>query len=144
MRERGLALPVAVFALAVIGAMVATAFHAAHLEQRSGRNSFFAAQALAAAEAGVALVLAEWEAYPKLGVLAAGDSVTLANVAFGDRATFQPVVTRLTDGLYLIRSQGTSRDAEGNLLAQRVVATLARRAAAGVTPLTQRSWVPVY
>ncbi len=144
MRERGVALPVAIFALVVIGVLVATAFHVAHLEQRTGRSSVYAAQALNAAEAGVALVLAEWASYPGLGTMAAGDSVTLAITALGDRATFQPAVVRLTDDLYLIRSEGTRRDAAGNPLAQRLVATLARTAPGGVAPLAQRGWVSGY
>jgi hypothetical protein len=51
---------------------------------------------------------------------------------------------RLTDGLYLIRSQGTRTDAAGNVLAQRSVATLARMTAEGAAPLVQRSWVQMY
>ena len=51
--ERGMALAVAIFALIVIGALVAGAFFAGHLEQRTGRNTLYAAQAADAAEIGV-------------------------------------------------------------------------------------------
>ena len=38
--ERGIALAVAVFALVVIGALVAGTFYAGRLEQQTGRNTF--------------------------------------------------------------------------------------------------------
>ena len=50
--ERGMALAVAIFALVVIGALVAGAFYAGNLEQRTGRNSVYAAEAAQAAESG--------------------------------------------------------------------------------------------
>ena len=43
--ERGIALAVAIFALVVIGALVAGTFYAGRLEQQTGRNTFTAAQA---------------------------------------------------------------------------------------------------
>jgi Tfp pilus assembly protein PilX len=144
MKERGIALLVAIFALAVVGALVAAAFQIGLLEQRIGRNSVYAAEAAEAAEAGAALVLADWEAYPDIGALAVAESVTLARTRLGDHVDFQPTLVRLTDGLYLVRSQGTRTDAAGNVLAQRSVATLARTTAEGVVPLDQRSWVQVY
>ena len=51
--ERGVALAVAVFALVVIGALVAGIFFAGRVEQQSGRNTFYAAQAAEAADAGL-------------------------------------------------------------------------------------------
>ena len=139
-----MALAVAIFVLALVGALVAAAFQIGLLEQRIGRNSVYAAQAAYAAEAGAAMVLADWERYPEIGALAVTDSVTLASAGLGGRVAFQPTVVRLTDGLYLIRSQGTRTDAAGNVLAQRSVATLARTTAEGAAPLAQRSWVQVY
>ena len=55
--RRGMALAVAIFALVVVGALVAGAFFAGHLEQRTGRNTVYAAQATDAAEAGLANVV---------------------------------------------------------------------------------------
>ena len=43
--ERGMALAVAIFALVVIGALVAGTFFAGRLEQQSGQNTFYASQA---------------------------------------------------------------------------------------------------
>ena len=51
--ERGIALAVAVFALVVIGALVAGTFFAGRLEQQTGQNTMFATQAGEAAEAGL-------------------------------------------------------------------------------------------
>jgi hypothetical protein len=120
------------------------AFYAGHLEQRSGGSSLYAAQAMEAAEAGVAVVLGEWESFPQLGALAVDESVTLPATALGERATFQVAVLRLTGSLCLIRSQGTRTDAAGNVLAQRVVATLVRAVGSTAAPLMQRSWVQLY
>ena len=51
--ERGIALAVAVFALVVIGALVAGTYYAGRIEQQTGRNTMYAAQAAEAAEAGL-------------------------------------------------------------------------------------------
>ena len=48
--ERGMALALALFALVVIGGIVASNFFAGMLEQQSGRNVLFVAQAAEAAE----------------------------------------------------------------------------------------------
>jgi hypothetical protein len=58
--ERGIALAMAVFALVVIGALVAGTFFAGRLEQRTGLNSMFAEQSFELAEAGATEVLANW------------------------------------------------------------------------------------
>jgi hypothetical protein len=144
MKERGMALGVVLLALIVVGALVAMAFQAGHLEQRNGRSSLYAAQALEAAEAGVAVVLGDWDAFPQLAALAINQTTTLPNTAVGKRATFQATVLRLTDGLYLIRSRGTRTDAAGMVLAERLIGTLARAEGGVVVPLLQRSWVQLY
>ncbi len=56
--ERGMALAVAIFALVVIGALVAGTFFAGRVEQQSGQNTFYASQASEAAEAAMAQTLA--------------------------------------------------------------------------------------
>jgi hypothetical protein len=139
-----MALAVVLLALIVVGALVAMAFQAGHVEQRSGRNTLYAAQALEAAEAGVAVVLGDWEAFPQLGGLEIDQTAALPTTAMGDRATFQATVLRLTDGLYLIRGQGTRTDAAGSVLAQRLIGTLARAEGGVVVPLMQRSWLQLY
>jgi hypothetical protein len=142
--ERGIALAVALFALVLIGALVSGSFLAGFLEQQSGQNSMFAAQALAAAEAGLdeALVtpdLAALEALPiggvplDLGPLASRNSVGQ--------------VIRLTSTLFFVRCTGTHRDAEGNTLATRSLGLLVRilpaddALPARLSPVTERGWV---
>ena len=139
--ERGLALAVTIFALIILGALLATGFRAGHLEQRAGRNGVYAGQAADAAEAGAAEVIGNWGTYPQLAALAVGDSVTLPGASLDRRTTYQPTVFRPTESLYLVRSRGIRADADGNVLAQRLVGTLARTLPAGVVPLRQRSWV---
>ena len=51
--ERGIALAVAVFALVIIGALVAATFFAGRVEQQTGQNTMFAGQASEAAEAAL-------------------------------------------------------------------------------------------
>jgi hypothetical protein len=136
-----MALAVTMIALVLIGALVAVAFQAAHLEQRTAHHSLYSAQALEAAEAGIVDVLGGWAVHPGVGSLEVGGSLALASVPLGPRAGYQATVARLTESLYLIRSRGSSVDAEDNLLAERHVSTLARAAPAGAVPLVQRSWI---
>ena len=130
--RRGMALAVAIFALVVVGALVAGAFFAGHLEQRTGRNTVYAAQATDAAEAGLANVVGSWDALG-LGNVAINDSSVLATTSLGGRHYYQGTVVRVADGMYMIRSLGIRRDAAGNPLAQRLVATLARKVISDVT-----------
>ena len=51
--ERGIALALAIFALVVIGALVAANFFVGRLEQQSGQNSLYARQAAEGAESGL-------------------------------------------------------------------------------------------
>jgi len=60
--ERGIALAVAIFALVVIGALVAGAFYVGTQEQRVGRNTVLIQQALSAAEAGAYTQVSNWDA----------------------------------------------------------------------------------
>jgi type II secretory pathway pseudopilin PulG len=58
--ERGMALPAAIFALVVIGALVAGALFAGTQEQRVAENTRRATQSFGVADAGVAEVLRQW------------------------------------------------------------------------------------
>ena len=60
--ERGVALAMAIFALVIIGILVAGSFFAGRLEQQSGQNTLFAAQAAEAAEAGLSDALGTYNA----------------------------------------------------------------------------------
>jgi hypothetical protein len=122
--ERGMALAVAIFALVVIGALVAGAFFAGHLEQRTGRNTLYAAQAADAAEIGVAKVVSDWDQF-NLNNIAIGATTPLGTTTVG-RTTYNQNVTRLNNDLFLVKSLGKRLDASGNTLAQRSVAMVTR------------------
>src|ERR1044072_1356615 len=80
--ERGMALAVAIFALVVVGALVAGAFFAGTQEQRVGENQRRVQQSFGVAEAGVQERVISWDpttmnkrnSYPQ-------DSVVIANTA---------------------------------------------------------------
>jgi hypothetical protein len=121
-----MALAVAIFALVVVGALVAGAFFAGNLEQITGRNSVYAAEAADAAEAGASNVLADWDQF-NLNNIANGDSVSVPlTQSLGARVTVTPKVIRLNDDLFLVRTIATRTTPGGSVLAQRTVATMAR------------------
>jgi hypothetical protein len=147
--RQGIALPVALFALLVIGALVAGAFFAGRLEQQSGQNSFFAAQAAEAAEAGLAETLADPAAASLGSLLMGGPPADLGVLALGNGITVYRQVSRLTTTLFLIRATGFRRDPAGTALATRSAGLLVRLVAppagsAGLAPLAERAWVQLY
>jgi hypothetical protein len=128
-----MALALAIFALVVVGALVAGAFLAGHLEQRTGRSSLYAEQAADAAEAGAAELLASWDA-PTLNVLAPGSVAAFPATPLAGRASYRSTVTRLNEQLFLVQSHGTRVDASGGTLARRTVGLVARLASLGEGP----------
>lgn len=143
--ERGVALAVAVFALVVIGALVAGTFFAGRVEQQTGMNTFFSAQAAEAAEAGLNDALATQSAGGMLAMpidpdpadaASLGTMSVVANQVSADRS-----ISRLTDNLFLLRSTGTRVNGAGGQLASRSIGQLIRlvqadiEVAAGLTAL---------
>jgi hypothetical protein len=122
--ERGMALAVAIFALVVIGALVAGAFFAGHLEQRTGRNTLYAAQAGDAAELGVSKVLSDWDQF-NLNTIAVGATTSIGTTTVG-RVTYTQDVRRLNNDLFLVQSLGSRVDGAGTPLARRSVAMVSR------------------
>src|SRR5829696_9029681 len=126
--ERGMALALALFALVIIGGIVASNFFAGLLEQQSGRNVLFAAQAGEAAEGEL------WETISNsdpsaLRSLPVGDSPLDLGVSTRYSGVLvERKVARLADNLFLIQSRGTRHDAAGGLLATRTVGLLAKLA----------------
>jgi len=125
--ERGMALAVAIFALVVIGALVAGAFYASTLEQRTGRNSIYAAEAAQAAEMGPMSVLRNWDQYA-LNNMGTGSVTALGATSAGphNELRYQPTVTRLNGQIFLIQSLGSRLSPAGDTVAQKTVATIAR------------------
>jgi hypothetical protein len=140
---------VALFAVVVIGALVAGNFFAGRLEQQSGQNSVFAAQAAEGAEAG----LAETWSNPAPATLDAleigGRPADLGFLALGNGVTVQRQISRLTATLFIIRATGAREDATGMPLATRSAGLLVRLTVppagpAGLAPLAERAWVQLY
>jgi hypothetical protein len=131
--ERGIALAMAVFALVVIGALVAGTFFAGRLEQRTGLNSMFAEQSFELAEAGATEVLANW-APAAFNRLPPGADTVLAPVTLAPLQVYVPTITRLTPNLFFVRANGQRHDADGSILAERTVGLLARLGVPAATP----------
>jgi hypothetical protein len=123
--ERGIALAVAIFAIVIIGMLVAGVFYASFLEQRSGENSLYAQQAFEAAEGGMAGVLSSWD-QSVYGAFPVDTPQTLGTVTAG-RTRYTPVITRLNGNMFLVLARGEQLDGSGTVLARRTLATLARR-----------------
>jgi hypothetical protein len=123
--ERGIALAVAVFALVVIGALVAGTFFAGRLEQQAGSNTFYAAQAAEAAEAGLNEAVATQSATALLA-LDPNELADLGSINVSAHATASRTIRRLSDNLFLVRSLGTRTNAAGGQLAGRTLGQLIR------------------
>jgi hypothetical protein len=129
--ERGIALAVAVFALVVIGALVAGTFFAGRLEQQTGTNTFMAAQAAEAAEAGLSDAIAGQTAATLLAVKAdpvdSTEVLGALTVGYpGNYVTATREVRWLNNNLFLVRSIGTRSSASGAQMASRSLGQLIR------------------
>lgn len=109
LNERGVALALSVFALVIIAMLVVGSLFMSVQEHRAGLSSLRAGQAFAAAEAGGQIQLAAWnqDVYSRL---AAGDTVTFDGWLIDGSGWYRGSVRRLNDMLYLVRSEGFSRD----------------------------------
>jgi hypothetical protein len=126
--DRGIALAVAVFALVVIGALVAGTYFAGRIEQQTGRNTVEAVQAAEAAEAALNQGIGGATATQLLGLAIdpdAADATDLASFNAG-YASATARVSRLTNNLFLVRSVGARTNAAGTTIAQRSVGQLIR------------------
>ena len=153
--EAGFALATAMFALAVIGALVAGSFLPARLEQQSGYNVTYASQAAEAAEAGLAEAVAALEAPALEPLVAGGVALDLGTTTVGEMVTVHTSVARLTSRVFIVRSEGTRHDASGGALATRSLGLFVRLGTSAVStpedealptviPLAERSWVRLY
>ncbi|HET7039670.1 MAG TPA: hypothetical protein VFH97_07270 [Gemmatimonadales bacterium] len=106
--DRGIALPLAIFALVVVGAMVAGAFFIGRQEQSVGRNSVKLQQAFAAAEGGAQALVANWNT-DVYNQLTAGGSLDFGPASLGN-GWYRGTLLRLNDQLFVVRSEGFDRD----------------------------------
>lgn len=105
-RRSGFALPVAVFAIVIIGALVAGAFFASTQEFRIGSNTIQQTRALGAAEFGLNQTQATWNGSWNT-TMQRGEVRTVTPVTSdGSVATVR--VTRLNDQAFLVASEGVS------------------------------------
>lgn len=123
--ERGIALPIVIFTMVVIGAIVAGTFFLARQEARTGDNTLASATAAEAAEAGVAQVIANWSPATFNGI-AVGDSMVLATSSLGGNASYTPTLSRLSPQIFLVRAVGRYQTAGVPPRSQRKVGVLAR------------------
>jgi hypothetical protein len=123
--ERGVALPVAIFALVVIGALVAGIFFTARIEVRSGENAMSGARATEAAQAGLQMGVPN---VLTLGnALVDGGAATGTKVQLGTTGSYyQLTVTRLNRYMYLLQSVGTY-EIGSNVAGSRTMAMLVKR-----------------
>ena len=148
--EAGFALATAMFALVVIGALLAGSFLPARVEQQSGLNLTYAIHAREAAEAGLAETVGAVEASALEPLVVGGAALDLGTRQVGEMVTVHTTIVRLTSYVFLVRSEGTRHDASGGALATRTLGLLLRLGVVetgtppGAIPLAERSWVRLY
>ncbi|HEX6869782.1 MAG TPA: hypothetical protein VF163_01680, partial [Micromonosporaceae bacterium] len=120
-----MALAVAIFALVVIGALVAGTFYAGRLEQQTGQNSFYAMQAAEAAQGAMTQTMQAQNGATLTAIpIDRSTSTSFATVQVG-AAYGAPSVRRITTSLWLVQSIG-SRTNGGQTLATSTVAQFYR------------------
>ncbi len=124
--ERGMALAVALFALVIIGLLVAGTFFSGRLEQQSGQNTFYAGQAAEAAEAGISDAIGSAVPTTLMGLTVGAPAVDLGTVSLGSRVDVTKQLSRLTSSVFLIRTVGSRRNAAGTAMATRSAGSLLR------------------
>ena len=125
MSRRGIALLLAVAALAALGTITATAFSLAQTERAVGIAALAEVQALGAAEAAVAEALRGWPR-ARTPVLP-GEELALGAVScHQQRRRGWSVIRALGGPIFALRAWGVRRDGAGNPLAERRVELLVR------------------
>jgi hypothetical protein len=119
-RQRGMALAIAIFALVVIGGLVAGSMFVATQERRIGRNTLRQQTAFALAEAATQDVVLNWNT-SAYNTLPLGRYLSSRGRAPGGRGWYERIVQRLGPNLFIVRSDGFSRDSTSR---QRVGALL--------------------
>jgi hypothetical protein len=145
-----MALAVAIFALVIMGALVAATFFAGRVEQQSGQNSLFTRQAAEGAETGLREAVTITPVSTLIALPVGGAPLDLGTSTISSRVRVDRQVSRLTGALFFIRVLGTRQDAAGAPLAARALGALVRLVpdtlggSPHLAPLTQRGWVQLY
>ena len=125
--RRGIALPTALFALVVIGALVAGIFFTARIEVRSGENTMSEARATEAAQAGLMMGYPSVLALVTAANLTNGQSLGTSRTQIGTTGSYyQDSITQLNRYMFLLRSYGTY-EVNGDTVAARTLAMLIKR-----------------
>jgi hypothetical protein len=124
--ERGMALAITLFALMIIGTLVAGTLFSGRLEQQSGSNTLYAGQAAEAAEAGISDAIGTATATSLLSLGVGALPRDLGTVSLGGGVDVSRQLSRLTSSVFLIRSTGTRRNAAGTPISTRSAGTLVR------------------
>lgn len=121
--ERGMALAIAIFALVIVGALVAGAFFAGTQESRVGENQRRVQQSFGVAEAGVGERLRTWNPdslnrRPVYGATNPADSVLISvRTAPGGTGTFGGTTYKMGNNLFLIDVTGQDRSSAAGAIA---------------------------
>jgi len=124
--ERGIALPLVLFVLVILGVIIAGTFYIARLEQKTGDNAVAGTQAAAIAEAGVDSVLANWSP-STYNNMAANTEITMPTVTtLGGNASYTATLRRLNGTIFMVRADGRQAFPGGALRGRRQVSRLVR------------------
>jgi Tfp pilus assembly protein PilX len=104
--REGMALAMAMFAIVVIGALIAGAFFASTQDFRIGRNSLIAQRAFTAAEFGLNKTMSGWDQTLNIKFAVGKDTTFSYNVGDGSTSTVR--ATRINDYTYWFVSEGTA------------------------------------
>lgn len=123
--RRGMALPLALFALVIIGALIAAVFTVARLEQRQGNNAIGTLQSFEAAETGLANLVANWNTTSYNGI-AVDSTLTFTPVTVSGGTRYAASLRKLNATTFLARSEGQLRDPNGRIRNRREVLQIYR------------------
>jgi hypothetical protein len=129
--ERGVALVLAVFAMVVIGALVAGTVLVGRVEFQASQSALHAAAAQEAAEAGLTNRINDWDVLVYNEMPYGPDSAVLGGTAVlggGGYVEYSDRVTRFNESMFLIESTGRRLGAGGTVLSERTVAGFMRLA----------------
>lgn len=122
--ERGIALPLALFGIIIIGAILAALFTVTRMEQRQGDGAIGTLQAFEAAETGLATLVASWNS--SYNALAVDSSMTNAPVTVAGNARYQTTIRRTSSAAFLATAEGQLLDGSGGIRTRRQVAQVLR------------------
>jgi hypothetical protein len=148
--ERGMALALVLFALVIIGLMVASTFLGGLLEQQSGRSLLLTTEARETAEGELWNVVSSVDPATLLSVPVLGQPLQLAATTGAPGLSIEKQVARLADNLFLVLIHATRQDAAGGPLAVRslgLLATIGTDSISGgqmLLPIPRRWWVQLY